>query len=126
MFRAGRPSDNFTIEMCWLCPKCNMELEHEKVPGVIHIEGDYYIQVSIPENITVSQVKALRNVSSLGTIPAIAALNKLRSLNDYHMGPYGFKGEAMKIVESLGLVGLEANIYYKEPDDVAVFGIGIH
>ena len=82
--------------------------------------------VSIPEKITVTQIKTIRKYSEkLRNLSASSAYHELKNISEYRIGPLNFYGEAKVIIEVLEHVGIYSYSMYEEGKGAFVLGVSI-
>ncbi len=84
-----RPFDDAHVVHIWFCPKCRVEETGDITEGVVHVEPEWHLRVSLSSSISPQKIRALRRAPELVDVPLAVLMQRIRQEKTLTLGPYG-------------------------------------
>lgn len=78
MVAAARPHDAAHVQRLVFCPKCRFEELGDVVPGIIEVEHEWYVHVSVQGAPSTAALRVLRTVPELAAVSLTTLIQRLR------------------------------------------------
>ena len=109
---AERPISDTRAVKIWFCPRCYDEVVGEEIDAMIHVESEFYVEVTLAgESLSKEQIFLLRKLDpKIRSQPISEIWKTLRQSDRWMIGPFWPAPDAAQVADELRAAGLDAEI----------------